>query len=189
MSENLDEVKKSKNENKAKRTGFTKFLFDWIVPIIGAFILARLINTFVLFKVTVPTESMVPTVEKNEQFFVTKIYNPESIKRGDIVVFKSEEFPDLLMKRVIGLPGEKVEIKNGGKVFINDKEYKEDYVKNPSDKEGSFVVPKGKYLMLGDNRARSNDARYWNNPYIDGSNVEAKAVIRVYPFSRIGSVK
>lgn len=177
-----------KKQDQSKRIGFTKFLFDWIIPIIVAFILAQLIIRFLVFKVTVPTPSMVPTVEPEDQFFATKVYNPENIKRGDIVIFKSEEFPDLLMKRVIGLPGEKIEIKDGGKVFINDKEYVEDYVKNPSDKEGLFIVPQGNYLMLGDNRARSNDARFWNNPYIDGSNIQGKVQIRVYPFNRISSI-
>lgn len=188
MSENAEELQSIKKQGKPERVGFTKFLFDWIIPIIVAFILAQLIIKFLVFKVTVPTESMVPTVEKGDQFFVTKVYNPENIKRGDIVVFKSEEFVDLLMKRVIGLPGDKIDIKDGGKVFINDKEYIENYVKNPSDKEGTFTVPAGKYLMLGDNRAKSNDARYWNNPYIDGSNIQGKTRIRVYPFSRIGSI-
>ena len=117
------------NGNKLKKPGFVKFLFDWVIPILGAIILAQLINKFLLFKVSIPTESMVPTVEKGDQLFVTKVYDPKSIKRGDIVVFKSDEFPDLLLKRVVGLPGDKIEIKNGV-VFVNGEELKEDYVKN-----------------------------------------------------------
>lgn len=187
MSKN--KIQSVEKKVQPKRVGFTKFLFDWLIPLIVAVILFLLVRNFLVFKVKVPTPSMVPTVEVGDQFFATKVYNPESIKRGDIVVFKSEEFVELLMKRVIGLPGDKVDIKNGGKVYINDTEYVEDYVKNPSDKEGSFVVPQGKYLMLGDNRAKSDDARYWKNPYIDGSNIQGKVRIRVYPFNRIGSIK
>ena len=184
-----DDAGNMEDKDNLGKSKFKGLLFDWIIPILGAIILAQLINKFLLFKVSIPTESMVPTVEKGDQLFVTKVYDPKSIKRGDIVVFKSEEFPDLLLKRVIGLPGDKIEINNEGKVYINGTEYKEDYVKNPSDKEASFKVPDGKYVMLGDNRARSNDARYWNNPYIDGSSIEGIARVRVYPLNRIGSIK
>lgn len=186
---NQQDVGNINDEDKSDESKFKRFLFDWVIPILGAIILAQLINKFLLFKVSIPTESMVPTVEKGDQLFVTKVYDAKSIKRGDIVVFKSDEFPDLLLKRVIGLPGDKIEINDEGKVYINGTEYKEDYVKNPSDREASFQVPNGKYVMLGDNRARSNDARYWNNPYIDESSIEGKAIIRVYPLNRIGSIK
>lgn len=186
---NQQDVGNVNDKDKSNKSKFTKFLFDWVIPILGAIILAQLINKFLLFKVSIPTESMVPTVEKGDQLFVTKVYDPKNIKRGDIVVFKSEEFPDLLLKRVIGLPGDKIEINDEGTVYINGTEYKEDYVKYLSDREASFQVPEGKYVMLGDNRAKSNDARYWNNPYVDGSNIEGKARIRVYPLNRIGSIK
>lgn len=195
MTENIQEVESigkenTDNQDKAKKqSGFKKFFFDWIIPIIVAFIFAQLIIRFAVFKITVPTESMVPTVEAKDQIFVTKVYDPSSIKRGDIVVFKSDEFSFLLLKRVIGLPGDKIEIKDGGKVYINGDLYNEPYVKNPDDKQASFVVPQGKYLMLGDNREKSNDARYWNNPYIDGSNIQGKARLRVYPFDRISFLK
>lgn len=95
----------------------------------------------------------------------------------------------MLLKRVIGIPGDKIEIKDGGKVYINGELKDEPYVKNPDDKQASFVVPEGKYLMLGDNRAKSNDARYWNNPYIDGTNIQGIARLRVYPFDRISFLK
>lgn len=186
---NQQDVGNIDDEDNLNKSKFKGLLFDWIIPILGAIILAQLINKFLLFKVSIPTESMAPTVEKGDQLFVTKVYDPKSIKRGDIVVFKSDEFPDLLLKRVIGLPGDKIQINNEGKIYVNGTEYKEDYVKNPSDKEASFQVPNGKYVMLGDNRARSNDARYWNNPYVDGASVEGIARIRVYPLNRIGSIK
>ncbi|MPQ42602.1 signal peptidase I [Clostridium tarantellae] len=171
-----------------KETIKKSFLLDWIVPIAAAVILALLINHFVLFKISVPTESMVPTVEAGDQLFVTRIYNPNKIKRGDIVVFKSEEFEDLLLKRVIGLPGDHVEVKEDGSVYINGEYLSEPYVKNVDYKAGIFDVPEGKFLMFGDNRANSNDSRYWHNPYVDGSEIKAKARIIVYPFNRIGLV-
>lgn len=166
------------------------FFLDWIIPILAALLLATLIHQFLLFKIKVPTGSMMPTVEIGDQLFVTRIYNPNNIKRGDIVVFNSDELKEPLLKRVIGLPGEHVEIKSDGSVYINGNKLEEDYVKYQGGKtDMSFDVPSGKFLMLGDNRNNSDDARYWSNPYIDGKDIEAKAQLTVYPFDRIGFVK
>ncbi|MDV5105650.1 signal peptidase I [Clostridium perfringens] len=166
------------------------FFLDWIIPILATLLLATLIHQFLLFKIKVPTGSMMPTVEIGDQLFVTKIYNPNNIKRGDIVVFNSDELKEPLLKRVIGLPGEHVEIKSDGSVYINGNKLEEDYVKYQGGKtDMSFDVPSGKFLMLGDNRNNSDDARYWINPYIDGKDIEAKAQLTVYPFDRIGFVK
>lgn len=166
------------------------FFLDWIIPILAALLLAYLIHEFLLFKIKVPTGSMMPTVEIGDQLFVTRIYNSNNIKRGDIVVFNSDELKEPLLKRVIGLPGEHVEIKSDGSVYINGNKLEEDYVKYQGGKtDMSFDVPSGKFLMLGDNRNNSDDARYWSNPYIDGKDIEAKAQLTVYPFDRIGFVK
>lgn len=165
---------------------FVKLFKDWIIPILIAVVFAFLINKFLVFKVEVPTGSMKPTIEPGDQIFVTRIYNPEKIKRGEIVVFKKPGEKDLLIKRVIGLPGDTVEIKDGGKVYINGKLLDEPYVKYTDPLGGTFHVPQGEYLMLGDNRANSRDARYWKDPYIPGSDIVAKAWLRVYPFDRIG---
>lgn len=168
----------------------TSFFLDWIIPILAALLLASLIHKFLLFKIKVPTGSMMPTVEIGDQLFVTRIYNTSNIKRGDIVVFNSDEFSEPLLKRVIGLPGDHVEIKSDGSVYVNGNKLEEDYVKYPGGKtDMSFNVPEGKFLMLGDNRNNSDDARYWNDPYVDGKDIEAKAQITVYPFNRIGFVK
>ncbi len=113
-----------------------------------------------------------------------------NIKRGDILVFYSDELDELLLKRVIGLSGEHVEIKSDGSIYIDGKKIKEDYVKYSGRKTDMyFDVPEEKFLMLGDNRANSDDARYWTNPYIDSKDIDAKAQIIVYPFDRIGFVK
>ena len=167
-------------------SGIKAVFWDWFIPIIAAVIAAILINKFLVFKVLVPTGSMEPTIMPGDQIFVTRIYNTKKIKRGQIIVFNSKELHDRLVKRVVGLPGDRVEINDKGEVFINEQLLKEEYVKYPSDKTGNFVVPQGKFLMLGDNRADSLDARYWKNPYIDGKDILGKAVLRVYPFNRFG---
>lgn len=174
----------------SKNTKKKSFFLDWIIPILAALVLAFLIHKFLLFKIKVPTGSMMPTVEIGDQLFVTRIHNPNNIKRGDIVVFNSEELKEPLLKRVIGLPGERVEIKSDGSVYINGEKLEEDYVKYPGGKtDMTFDVPEGKYLMLGDNRNNSDDARYWSDPYVDGKDIEAKAQLTIYPFDRIGFVK
>ena len=133
---------------------------------------------------------MSPTLKVGNQLFVTKVYNTSNIKRGDVLVFNSDELHELLLKRVIGLPGDNVEIKKDGAVYVNGEKIKEDYVKYPGGKTNmSFNVPEGKFLMLGDNRANSDDARYWANPYIDSKDIDAKAQIIIYPFNRIGFIR
>jgi signal peptidase I len=165
------------------------FIKDWIYPIATALIIAVLINKFLLFKIYVPSESMVPTIMIGDQLFVTKVYNKDKIKRGDILVFYSEERGELLIKRVIGLPEEKIEIKEDGTVFVNGSKIDEPYVANKDKKSGTFNVPKGHYLFLGDNRANSLDARYWQDPYIPEAAIKGKARITVFPFRRFGLVK
>lgn len=163
---------------------------NWLIPIILAILLAIIINKFILYKIVVPSPSMSPTVEVGNQLFVTKVYNTSNIKRGDVLVFNSDELHELLLKRVIGLPGDNVEIKKDGSVYVNGEKIKEDYVKYPGGKtDMSFNVPERKFLMLGDNRANSDDARYWANPYVESKDIDAKAQIIIYPFNRIGFVR
>ena len=167
-----------------KENKFIKFFKDWIVPIISAAVIYLLLNKFVFFNVEVPTGSMIPTINIDNRAVVTRIHNLDNLKRGDVIVFYSDELKERLVKRLIGLPGDKIEIKNGV-VFVNGEQLQEDYVKNKDDydSKGSFEVPKGKYFFLGDNRPKSNDARFWNNHYIDSSALEGKAQFIFYPFS------
>jgi signal peptidase I len=166
-----------------------KFIKEWVYPVAVAVVVALLINKLIIFKIYVPSESMFPTIKIGDQIFVTKLYNKSNIKRGDILVFYSEELGDLLIKRVIGLPGEKVEVKADGSVFVDDKKIEEPYVKNHSEKTGIFNVPQDNYLFLGDNRSNSRDSRYWKDPYIGKNDIKGKARIIVFPFDRFGFVK
>lgn len=163
------------------------FLVDIVIPVIIAVVLALLIQKYLIYKVLIPTGSMKPTLNEGDHLFVTRVYHPEKLQRGDIVVFNSEELNEVLIKRLIGLPGEKVDIVDGV-VYINGEKLDEPYVKNPDLKSSSFVVPEGKLLFLGDNRQDSYDAREWINPYIDFEDVMAKAQIRVYPFNEFGNI-
>ena len=176
----LKDIDKNETSNK-KDVDKKNFFKDWIIPIFAALVIAMLINKFVFFNVYVPTGSMIPTINENDKILVTRIYNPANIKRGDIIVFYSEELQETLIKRVIGLPGDHIDI-NNGVVSVNNEVLKEDYVKNNDDFTGSFDVPEGKFFFLGDNRANSNDARLWINSYIDASEIKGEARFIFYPF-------
>ena len=166
----------------------SNFITEWILPIALAFIIAILIKQFLIFKVYIPSGSMIPTINQGDHLFVSRVYNLDNIKRGDILVFNSEELNEKLIKRLIGLPGDEISIVDG-EVSVNGEKLNEDYVKNNDGFDGTFKVPEGKYFFLGDNRANSFDSRKWQNPYIDGKDIEAKAQLRVYPLSDFGSIK
>ncbi|EOR21227.1 MULTISPECIES: signal peptidase I [Clostridium] len=182
---NKDEDNKVEKSNK---NSMKNFINEWAVPIISAIILAFLINKFLLFKVLIPSESMVPTLNVGDRLFVTRVYNLDKLKRGDIIVFYSEELQDSLIKRLIGLPGDKVKIENGI-VSVNGEELQEEYIGATDKFNGEYEVPEGKYFFLGDNRLWSKDSRYWINPYISKEDIKGKAQIKVYPFNELGKIK
>ena len=177
--------KKNKKEEKEERANFIN---DWVVPIIIAFILAALIQRFVVFKVKIPSESMVPTLNVEDSLFVTRVYNPEKLERGDVVVFYSQERDEDMIKRLIGLPGDEVVI-DKGVVTVNGITLEENYIGEQDEFIGTYNVPEDKYFFLGDNRLWSLDSRYWENPYIDESDITGKAQLKVYPFDDFGWIK
>ena len=91
-----------------------------------------------------------------------------------------------LVKRLVGLPGDKIEIKDSGEMYLNGVKKLEPYVVYPDKRPGVFNVPANHFLFMGDNRNNSEDARYWNEPYIDSKQLEGKARFVVYPFRRFG---
>lgn len=181
-----DSNKKSKEKVTNERKG--NFFKDWIIPILSALVLALLINKFIFFNIYIPSGSMIPTLNINDKLVVTRVYNKENLEEGDIVVFYSDEYKERLVKRLIGLPGDKIEIKDGV-VFRNGQKINEDYVKNKDDFNGTYEVPQGKYLFLGDNRPDSLDSRLWKDPYIEASKIEGKVQFRFYPLKDFGSIK
>ena len=142
-------------------------------------------NKFVYANAEVPTGSMIPVVQPNDRLIVNRLaYLFEEPKRGDIVMFAfPDDEKDNYLKRIIGLPGEKVEIKNG-LVYINDSEkpLDEPYINDPPNGNyGPYNVPEGCYFMLGDNRDESKDARFWNNTYVKKEKIVGKAWLKYYP--------
>lgn len=180
-----DETSNLNSENKK-----LSFFKEWVMPIICAIGIVVLLNKFIFINVSLPPSgSMIPTLNDNDRLIATRIWNEDDIKRGDILVFNSKELDNkMLIKRVIGLPGDHIEI-NNGVVKVNGTELKEDYVKNNKSYDGIFDVPDNKIFFLGDNRSGSYDSRYWENPYIDKSDIEGKAQFRYYPIRDFKLIK
>lgn len=166
-----------------------KIFQDWILPIVAAIIIAFIINKVVFFNVTVPTGSMLPTINLDDKILVTRVHNKNNLKHGDIVVFHSDELGEDLIKRLIGIPNDVVEVKEDGSVYINNIKTNESYVKYPGGKTGKFIVPEDSYFFMGDNRVNSLDARYWEKPFIPKKDIMGKARIIISPFSRFGKLK
>ncbi len=156
-------------------------------------ILAIGIRTFVAEARYIPSGSMLPTLEINDRLIIDKLsYRFKDPQRGDIVVFtptpalQQENFKDAFIKRVIGLPGDTIEVKEG-KVYVNGEMLTEEYIKEqPKYDYGPVVVPENQYLVLGDNRNNSYDSHYWG--FVPRENIIGQAVIRFFPFNRIGGI-
>lgn len=166
------------------------FFKEWVVPIAIALVIVIFLNKFVFILVTVPTGSMEDTIMPGDRLYVNELFDIKDAKRGDILVFKSEELDQKrLVKRLIGLPGEKVEVKKDGSVFINGEKLDEPYAVEAEYEDRVFDIPEDSYLFFGDNRPISYDARYWENPYINESKIIGKVLFRFFPLNRIGKVE
>lgn len=153
-----------------------KYLKCFNLKLIGfTFIAAIVIRLFIGYMIEIPTESMAPTLSTKKKYLVSKIY--KDIDYGDIIVFKKEGNPLNYVKRVIGLPGDSVKLKDN-KLFINDIYIDETYVKyNGGISDGEWDIPDDSYFVMGDNRSNSTDSRYWYNPYVKRENIKGKVHI------------
>ena len=138
---------------------------ETIETVFWALVLALVLRTFVIQAFWIPSGSMIPTLEVGDRVLVLKFwYAMPKVepKRGQIAVFKYPVDPRRdFVKRIIGLPGDKVEIRNGT-VYVNDKEVFEPYVKNKDTFDmPPQTVPEKSYFCLGDNRPNSQDGRFW----------------------------
>lgn len=167
---------------------------DWTegLKVLGmSLFLAFGIRSFVAEARYIPSGSMEPTLQINDRLIIDKIsYDFTTPQRGHVIVFnptktlRQQDFHDAFIKRVIGLPGETVEVK-GGQVYVNGSPIKEKYIAaKPNYHWGPIVVPANSYLVLGDNRNNSYDSHYWG--FVPRHDIIGRAVFRFYPFNRIG---
>lgn len=170
----------------------------WIegVKTIGlSVILALGIRHFVAEARYIPSGSMEPTLQINDRLIIEKIsYYFNSPQRGDIIVFwptdrlkeQTPQLKDAFIKRVIGLPGDTIEVK-GGKVYVNNTPLRENYIAAPPEYQwGPETVPEDSYLVLGDNRNNSYDSHYWG--FVPKENIIGRAVVRFWPIDRVGEL-
>ncbi|MBW5457573.1 signal peptidase I [Clostridium sporogenes] len=195
-----------------------KEIKSWIFSILGAIIIAGLVNSKVFAKVQVQQSSMENTLFTNQQLIVDKLsYNFVEPKKGDIIIFNENkekgtiaeytlemvdniiskfnnnktdiEEDDRLIKRVIGVPGDEVDIKDGY-LYLNGKKLEETYANGETisrEFKLPIKIPENKLFVLGDNRMVSKDSRMFG--LVDYKQVEGKAIYRVYPFNHVGKVK
>ncbi len=184
----LNDFDDSAKLKKEKQPLTIKRVFrEWVIPYVVEILVVVLFIKFVAFFTLIPTGSMEPTIPEKSLVISMRIYNVEkSVKRGDIIVFESDELCRILVKRCVGLPGDSVTIEKDGSVYINGEFYCENYAMPYSGYNGEFDVPEGHYLFLGDNRQSSNDARFWNEPYISEEKLIGKAVFLLWPFGSFG---
>lgn len=176
----------------------TRSIIEWVVVIGGALVVALLIKAFLVQAFYIPSESMVPTLEVGDRVLVNKLsYRLHDVNRGDLVVFErpeGETDPDVkdLIKRVVGLPGDQLVIKDNA-VYINGDRLDEGYLPDGTvTKQGRrdclddspCVVPEDSVWVMGDNREHSFDSRYFGP--IEQDTIVGRAFLRIWPLGSFG---
>jgi signal peptidase I len=183
-------------------------LVEWIVIVVVALLAAWVQRSFIIESYEIPTGSMEPTIIPHDRFLVDKLSfkfggHPQA---GQIVVF--HEAPDdtetgtpILIKRVIGLPGQRLRSGPNGEVFVDGKLLKQPWITSAGLDEGSgpaicaptlsrvdcrgdvLYLPANEYYVMGDHRGDSDDSRYWGP--ISGPSIIGRAFVRIWPLDRI----
>lgn len=173
-------------EKEEKQGGWKQEVWEWFKIIISAAAIAFFLNTFIIANSEVPSGSMENTIMTGDRVIGSRLsYKFGDPERGDIVIFR---FPDneeiYYVKRVIGLPGDTIDIVDGH-VYLNGsaEPMEEPYIREPMIPEEPmhFEVPEDSYFMMGDNRNYSSDARRWKNTYVKRDKLVAKVLFRYFP--------
>lgn len=179
-------------ERKKKIRGIVVEAIIYLAIII---LCVTVVPRYVIQRTIVDGDSMMDTLVDTDNLLVEKVsYRFHDPKRYDVIVFYpyGRDNPEYYIKRVIGLPGETVQI-IGSKIYINGEELKEDYGKDPIDYAGIVEEPQtlgeDEFFVLGDNREVSQDSRYEEVGFVDRDNIEGRAILRIYPFSKFGTFR
>lgn len=178
----------SQKEDLSRRRKALRWLRDVLETILPAVLIAFLINLFLAQATQVYGQSMEPTLHSDQRLVVEKVsYRFHGPRRGDIVVLKSPQSSELLIKRVIGLPGETIEIRQG-QVYINGQELDEPYLeRSKGGNWGPIIVPPLHVCVLGDNRSFSNDSRAFGMVPIES--IVGRAWVSYWPLDKVGAVR
>lgn len=176
------------NEEKQKKSKLREAI-SFMTPIVVALIIAIFLKTCIFANIVIPTGSMLNTIQEGDRIIASRLaYINDEPQRYDIIIFK---YPDdetqLFAKRIIALPGETIEVKNGI-VYITDKNgnkstARTDFITNciPTGNFGPYTVPLGSYFVMGDNRNDSWDSRYWDNKTVKKGKIIGKVKFRYFP--------
>jgi signal peptidase I len=181
----------------------SQWLRELVVVVLVAVGVAVLLRTFVVQTFSIPSGSMMPTLDIGDRIVVDKLaYDLHGVGRGDIVVFSRPPAENCagppvadLVKRVIGLPGETISLSGHGYVLINGKRLNETWLPkavqgttypgptgHPYSLDHPYKIPSGDYFMMGDNRGDSCDSRFWGP--ISKSLIVGKVDVRLWPLTR-----
>jgi signal peptidase I len=197
-----DEGDGEPEDKKSKRT---RSIIEWIAVAVGALVVAFLIRAFLLQAFYIPSESMEPTLYKQDRILVNKLsYKLHAVHRGDLVVFEKPPGEtnagiNDLIKRVIALPNETIE-QRGDQIFIDGKLLSEPYLRdgqaegvaitwvdgcaNPASERTKCTIPAGHVWVMGDNRDHSHDSRFFGP--ITEKSIVGRAFLKVWPLDKIG---
>ena len=176
------------NEEKQKKSKLREAI-SFMTPIVVALFIAIFLKTCIFANIVIPTGSMLNTIQEGDRIIASRLaYINDEPQRYDIIIFK---YPDdetqLFAKRIIALPGETIEVKNGI-VYITDKNgnkstARTDFITNciPTGNFGPYTVPLGSYFVMGDNRNDSWDSRYWDNKTVKKGKIIGKVKFRYFP--------
>ena len=188
---NIEETKTEEERGGDGMDSFTKKILIAIgIYAVFAIIFVILFQTTFMLSL-VPSGSMEGTIKTNSIVFSTRYdVDEDDLERYDILTFVAPDDPDITyIKRLIGLPGETIEVKDG-KVYADGVELDGSFTKETQNQagDGIYEIPEGCYFFMGDNRNNSNDSRFWDNPYVPIDDIQAKAKCILFPFSDIGSL-
>ena len=193
--ENLKENKAVSEAREKLRDDRTRGIVKWVFEIIVTLVFAVLVAISAFQTVTLQESAREPTYSVGEKFFVNRaLYKISSPKRGDVIVFKTSasDSAALHIRRVIGLPGETVQVKDG-KIYINGKAYEENGAYQDMTDGGlansAITLESGEYFVLGDNRNNSEDSRFSDIGNISKKYIVGKVWFTVSPKNKIGFIK